>query len=119
MKQIMTYFLTAVFTLLYINSNAQIDSAFNDHSPKIIISPNPAPGNYIVIENDSCSYDHFDRLFIFNSNGVVLQNKVLKMYKGTTKQQVDISGYQPGNYFIRIVDPNDSHFSFATQLVVD
>jgi hypothetical protein len=119
MKKIAVFILTAFLSFAFVHTDAQIDSAFNDHSPKIIVSPNPAPGNYIVIENDSCDYDHFDRLLIFNSNGVVLQNKQLKMYKGTTKQQVDISGYQPGNYFIRIVDPNDAHFSFATQLIVD
>ena len=123
MKQITIFFLTAILTLSFINSNAQNDSLFVDHSanqaPRISVFPNPAPGSFIVIEDDSCSYDHFDRLLVFNSNGVVLQNKELKMFKGATKQQVDISGYQKGNYFIRIVDPNDTNFSFGTQLVVD
>lgn len=123
MKQITVFFLTVIFTFFFINSNAQNDSLFIDHSanqfPRISVFPNPAPGSYIVIEDDSCSYDHFDRILIFNSNGVMLQNKELKMYKGASKQQIDISGYEKGNYFIRIVDPNDTHFSFATQLVID
>lgn len=123
MKQIISFFLTAFFILFFINANAQNDSLFIDHSsvnrPRISVFPNPTPGNYIMIEDDACTYDHFDRLLIFNSNGVVLQNKELKMYKGATKQQVDISGYEPGIYFIRIIDPNNTHFSFAKQLIVD
>jgi hypothetical protein len=119
MKQLITYLLTATLSILYINSTAQTDDIQHYQSPKIIISPNPSPGNYFIIENDSCTYDHFERLLIYNSNGFLIQNKQLQMFKGITKQQVDISGFQPGNYYIRIIDIKNPAYSFATQLVVD
>ncbi len=119
MKKRYLYFLTVICCLLGLHSFGQQDSGQPNPSPKIIIAPNPVPGNFFIIESDSCTYDHFDKLIIYNSNGFVLQNKQLQMYKGTTRQRIDISGFTPGNYFIRIVDIKDPSFSFSTQLVVD
>jgi hypothetical protein len=118
MKQLITYFFTAILTFFYINAIAQTDIE-TPPSSKIIIYPNPAPGDHFIVENDSCVYDHFERLLIYNSNGFLLQNKQLQMFKGITKQQVDISSLQPGNYYIRIIDIKNPNYSFATQLVVD
>jgi hypothetical protein len=118
MKAIYLYFLTVACSLFALNSFAQDEPDQHNSSPRIIIAPNPVTSNFFTVENDSCTYDHFDRLVIYNSNGFIMQNKQLQMYKGSTKQQIDISGFTPGNYFIRIVDLKDPLFAFSTQIVV-
>jgi Secretion system C-terminal sorting domain len=119
MNKPIIYFFTVIWVVLSGNNFAQQGPVKHDVAAGITIFPNPAPGGYFIIKNESCSYEHFDRLLIFNSNGVLLQNNQLQMYKGTSKQHIDISGLTPGNYFIRIVDIKDPDFSFASQLFVN
>ena len=101
------------------NISAQQAVKYTEHSSRISISPNPAQGSYFVVETDSSVYDHFERLLVYNSNGFLMQNKQLQINKGSSRQQIDISGYAPGNYIIRIIDLKDPEFSYATQLLVN
>jgi type IX secretion system substrate protein len=119
MKRLIIYFFTIAITFSCANCFAQNDTTGPNQVAHITVFPNPAPGDFITIENDSCSYTHFDRLLIFDSNGFQVRNEQFEMYKGTTKQHIDISKLRQGNYSIRIVDTKNPYFSFAMQLVVD
>ena len=105
--------------LFFENSYSQSEAISPDQSKGIKIFPNPVQSGHFVIENDSCDFEHLERLLIFNSNGVLIQNKALAMNPAISKQLIDIVGLSPGNYFIRIVDTKDPSFSFASQLMVN
>jgi Secretion system C-terminal sorting domain len=97
---------------------SQSEPTHPEPSGNIIISPNPVTAHFFTVEVDSSTYDHFERLVIYSSNGFVMMNRELRIFKGTTREQIDISSYYPGNYFVRIMDVKNPFFSFSTHLLV-
>jgi len=115
-------FIPGVFLvlLLYPDKGFSQSEPGNPNPAKTIrIYPNPVQDGRFFIEQNSSDENHTQRLLIFNSNGVLLENRPLARYKGSPKEAVDIAGYAPGNYFIRIVDLEDPGFSFSMQLLVN
>jgi hypothetical protein len=119
MKREIIILITAVCVFFFENSYTQPETIYPDQAKGVKIYPNPVQSGHFVIENDSSGFDHVYRLLIFNSNGVLLQNKALPMTKGISKQLVDVANLSSGNYFIRIVDTMDPYFSFASQLLIN
>ena len=114
------YMLLMVFAGFFSSAlYAQQFTKYAERPAHVSIFPNPSPGSYFFIQNDSSALDHFDQVLIYNSNGVLLQNKQLQVNRGTTKQQIDIPGYEKGIYYVRIVNLKDPSLSFTTQLMVD
>jgi hypothetical protein len=119
MKRHMIILICMVSVLIFENSYTQPLTAYPGPEKGMQVFPNPVQSGHFVIENDSVGFDHVYRLLIFNSNGILLENKQLLMYKGISKQLVDVAGFSPGNYFVRIIDTKDPGFSFARQLLIN
>ena len=65
-----------------------------------VLSPNPTEGpialSFVSAIQDSVS------IKVFNINGLALHTKLLKPVKGENQEQLDLSEYEDGIYFISI-----------------
>jgi len=126
MKKRFGYFLAAAFfSITCISSFAQEyyqPVAFktgNEISGKITVFPNPVSANsYFDIEIDSSSSLHSATLIIYNQSGVIKEDKILKVQEGNNKFEINLAGYDQGNYVVRLVANNPKFFSYSTQLEV-
>lgn len=112
-------------SFICINSNAQdyyqpaVFKTVNVPTEKIIIFPNPVSANtYFDIEIDSSASYYPATLIIYNSAGVIKDDKILKVKEGNNKFEINLGGYDQGNYVIRVVVNGVRLFSYSTQLVV-
>jgi hypothetical protein len=126
MKKIFGYLSAiAFFSIICLSSFAQdyyqavAFKTGNEFSGKITVFPNPTTANsYFDIEIDSSYNLHTATLVIYNQSGVIKEDKVLKVQEGNNKFEINIAGYDQGNYVVRVVTNNPKPFSYSTQLVV-
>ncbi|HLX91022.1 MAG TPA: T9SS type A sorting domain-containing protein [Puia sp.] len=83
------------------------------------IAPNPVRGNsFFYIRIDSCQAEISDNLVIYNSTGFIMQHRIIQLQPGENKFLVDIRGYGPGYYTVRLVGENFPSGSISRQLLV-
>jgi hypothetical protein len=127
MKKRLGYsFVMAFLSFVYAGADAQDyyqPVAFKSTSEscgKIGIYPNPVMANsYFDVEIDSSSDVYIVQLFIYNPSGFVKKEEALKVQKGNNKFDVNLGGYAPGNYIVRIVGNNPLLYSYSALLVVN
>ena len=127
MKNLLRYLLIITLVMSFLYSRAQQFSAepvsaqnLPDGSSKILIGPNPVySSSHFFIQIDSCQTDDSDRVIIYNSSGYMIQSKLLRMQNGNNRFLVNISGFDPGYYVIRLVGKDIPSFSFSTQILVE
>jgi len=96
-----------------------LPQAAGENVSKINISPNPVHGNtFFYIEIDSCTHNSINNIIIYNSAGFIMQNKSIELREGNNRFLINISGFQPGYYTVRMIGKNIPSFSFSEQLLV-
>jgi type IX secretion system substrate protein len=127
MKKRLGYsFVIAFLSFMYFGANAQdyyqpvAFKSINESCGKIAIYPNPVMVNsFFDLEIDSSSNASIVQLLIYNPSGFVKKEEMLKVQKGNNKFEVNLGGYDPGNYIVRIVGNNPLLYSYSAQLVVN
>lgn len=127
MKNLSRYFFIITLAMAFLNSRAQqfsvepvIAQNLPEVSSKILVAPNPLySSSYFYIQIDSCESNDTDKLIIYNSSGYMIQSKMLKMQNGDNRFLINISGFDPGSYIIRLVGKDIPSYSFSAQILVE
>jgi len=87
--------------------------------PRVYVSPNPIPVNsFCYVEIDSCELNDTDRIVIYNSQGFIVHTRELRMQEGNNKFLLNFSGFEPGNYTVRLYGRDIPDLSFSKQLIM-
>jgi Secretion system C-terminal sorting domain len=88
--------------------------------PIITISPNPVHGNtFFYIQIDSCKNKSMNSLLVYNSDGYIVQNKVIQLQEGDNRFVISIAGLNSGFYIVRLVGRNIPNYSVSRQIMID
>jgi len=120
------YWVIALLMVISLHSQAQqfsvaaVSPQPNLAGSKIYVTPNPLHANsYFYVELDSCEANNYDRLIIYNSSGFLIQSKLLRIQAGDNRFLINMSGFDPGTYVVRMVGKDVPEFSYSTQIVID
>lgn len=127
MKKNIHYIIAAVFlTCSFHISFAQMEAPESVQPqatadvPKVTITPNPVHGNtFFYLQIDSCKNKSMNNLLVYNSDGYILQNKVIQLQEGDNRFLVSIAGLNPGFYIVRVIGRNIPNNSISRQIMID
>ena len=72
-----------------------------DQKMAISLQPNPTSGQTIITgQNDS---GHQLQLTVHSPSGIILLDKKILANRGNWQEAIDLSRYQPGIYFVKII----------------
>jgi hypothetical protein len=104
MKKFIHYIIVVAFlTCSLRTSYAQIEAPesvqpqANADIPIVTITPNPVHGNtFFYVQIDSCKNKSMNSLLVYNSDGFIVQNKVIQLQEGDNRFLVSIAGLNSG-----------------------
>ncbi|HLK30495.1 MAG TPA: T9SS type A sorting domain-containing protein [Puia sp.] len=119
-------FVLFIISVLYMHCSAQ-DTSYQPakiqtvyiQSEKINVFPNPVTANSdFNIEIDSVRDYFLARILVCNFSDVIVKDEIVKVQKGDNKFQINLSGFEQGNYSVRVISKNGKPFMCSSQLVI-
>ncbi|PWT75235.1 MAG: hypothetical protein C5B59_09395 [Bacteroidetes bacterium] len=93
---------------------------YGQPTAKIHVEPNPVHRNsFFYLQIDSCELNDTDRVVIYNSTGFMIQSRVIRMQAGLNRFIINISGFEPGSYVVKIFGRNAPNYTFSQQITVE
>jgi hypothetical protein len=118
-------FILFIVSVLYMHCSAQdsyqpyVTQTIYFPSQKIYVYPNPLPANSgFNIEIDSSDNAYLARVIVYNLSNFIIKDEMVKVQKGDNKFQINMAGYNQGNYIVRIVPKTARPYFYSDQLVI-